>query len=65
MVMAPSIGFTELPLRAAASVQILQLFSDNIAGMQAASLGIWLINLVTPAIIGSLLIFGLKIMKDK
>ena len=65
MTMAPTIGFTELPLRAAASVEIFQVFSTNILGIQAASLSIWLINLVIPALIGSLLIFGLKIMKEK
>ncbi len=65
MTIAPTIGFTELPLRAAASVEIFQVYSSNVLGIQAASLGIWLINLVLPALIGSLLIFGLKIMKEK
>ena len=65
MAMAPTIGFTELPVRAAASVELLQLYSNNIIGIQAASLGIWLINLAIPAIAGSLLIFGIKIMKEK
>ncbi len=65
MAVAPTIGFTELPIRAAASVEILQLYSSNIIGIQAASLGIWLINLVIPAIAGSLLILGIKIMKEK
>lgn len=65
MAIAPTIGFTELPVRAAASVQVLQLYSSNILGIQAASLVIWIINLVLPAIAGSLLIFGIKIMKEK
>jgi hypothetical protein len=65
MAIAPTIGFTELPVRAAASVEILHLYSSNVIGIQAASLGIWLINLVIPAIAGSLLIFGIKIMKEK
>ena len=65
MVMAPTIGFTELPIRAAASLEILQLYSNNLLGIQAASLGIWIINLVIPAIIGSFLILGIKILKDK
>ena len=65
MAMAPTIGFTELPIRAAASLEILQLYSNNLIGIQAASLGIWIINLVIPAIIGSLLIFGIKILKNK
>ncbi len=65
MAIAPTIGFTELPLRAAASLEILQLYSNNLIGIQAASLGIWIINLVIPAIVGSLLILGIKILKDK
>jgi len=65
MAVAPTIGFTELPVRATASVLIFELFSKNIVGIQAAALGIWLINLVLPAIFGSLLIFGIKIMKER
>ena len=65
MALAPTIGFTELPIRAAASVELLQMYSSNVLGIQAASLGIWGINLVIPAIAGSLLIFGIKIMKEK
>lgn len=64
MAMAPTIGFTELPVRATASVELFKLYSSNIVGIQAAALGIWIINLVIPAIIGSLLIFGIKITKD-
>jgi hypothetical protein len=33
--------------------------------MQAAALGIWLINLVVPAVVGSILFLGIKIMKEK
>ncbi|MFZ4769164.1 MAG: lysylphosphatidylglycerol synthase transmembrane domain-containing protein [Ferruginibacter sp.] len=64
MAVAPTIGFTELPLRATATVEIFKLYSGNILGIQAAALGIWLINLVLPAIIGSILILGIKITKD-
>lgn len=64
LALAPTIGFTELPVRAAASVEILQLYSSNILGIQAASFGIWVINLVIPALIGSILIFTIKIIKD-
>ncbi len=65
MAIAPTIGFTELPVRATASVELFKLYSINILGIQAAALGIWLINLVLPAIIGSILILGIKITKDK
>ena len=64
MAVAPTIGFTELPLRATATVEIFKLYSGNILGIQAAALGIWLINLVLPAIIGSILILGIKITKE-
>lgn len=63
MVIAPTIGFTELPVRATAGVAILSMFSDNLLGIQAAIFAIWLINLVLPAIIGSLFILGVKMMK--
>jgi hypothetical protein len=64
MAVAPSIGFTELPLRATAIVEIFRQYSGNILGIQAATLGIWLINLVLPAVIGSILILGIKITKE-
>ncbi|MEO7524109.1 MAG: lysylphosphatidylglycerol synthase domain-containing protein, partial [Ferruginibacter sp.] len=65
MVLLPTIGFIELPVRATASLKLLSVYSSNILGIQAAAFGIWLINLVIPAIIGSLLIFGIKIMKER
>lgn len=64
MAIAPTVGLAELPVRASASVELFKLFSDNIVGVQAAALGIWIINLVLPAVIGSILIFGIKITKD-
>ena len=65
MAMAPTIGFTELPIRAAAGLEIFQQYSSNLLGIQAASLGIWMINLALPAVAGSLLILGIKIMKER
>ena len=65
MAVAPTAGFTELPVRAIASVALFNLFSTNIIGIQAAAFGIWLINLVIPAVLGSLLILGIKIMKER
>jgi hypothetical protein len=50
---------------ATASVKLLSVYSSNVLGIQAAAFGIWLINLVIPALIGSLLIFGIKIMKER
>ena len=65
MALAPTIGFIELPVRVTASWAILKFYTVNELGVGAAALGIWLINLVLPAIIGSLLILGTKIIKEK
>lgn len=65
MAVAPSIGFIELPVRVSASWVIFKLYTSNELGVGTASLGIWLINLVLPAIIGSLLILSIKIVKEK
>jgi hypothetical protein len=64
MAIAPTIGFLELPVRAKASLEIFG-FAGNAIGIGSAALGIWLINLVLPAVIGSLLILGIKIIKEK
>ena len=60
----PSIAIlTELGIRWKASIELVQLFSPNITGILATSLAVWLINLVVPALIGSLLILGIKFFK--
>lgn len=65
MAMAPTIGFLELPIRATATVELFGMYSSNVAGIQAAAFGIWIINLAVPALIGSLFVFGLKLIKEK
>lgn len=65
MAVAPSIGFIELPVRVSASWVIFKLYTSNELGVGTASLGIWLINLVIPAVIGSLLIISIKIVKER
>lgn len=65
MAVAPTFGFIELPVRVSASWAILKLYTSNELGVGTAGLGIWLINLVIPAVIGSLLILSIKIVKEK
>ena len=66
MAVVPTFTFlTELGLRWEAGIQILQLFSVNTVGIFAASFAIWLINLIIPALIGSLLILRIKLFKSK
>lgn len=60
MALAPTLGFTELPVRASLSLVLLGAYSTNLFGIQVATFSIWLINLVIPAIIGTLIIATLK-----
>jgi hypothetical protein len=62
LAIAPTLAFlTDLGIRARASIELVQFFSSNVVGILATSLSIWLINLVIPALIGSLLILGIRI----
>ncbi|WEK37421.1 MAG: lysylphosphatidylglycerol synthase transmembrane domain-containing protein [Candidatus Pseudobacter hemicellulosilyticus] len=60
----PSIAaLTDLGVRWKASIELVQFFSDNVIGVLATSLSIWFINLVIPALIGSLLILSVRIFR--
>jgi hypothetical protein len=66
MAVVPTVTFlTELGLRWEASIQVLELYSGNTVGIFAASFAIWLINLIIPALIGSLLIVSIKLFKSR
>jgi hypothetical protein len=59
----PTIALLELGLRWEYSIMLFGLFSSNILGIYAAATGIWLINLVLPALAGSLFILGVRVFK--
>jgi len=64
MAIIPSFTFlTDLGIRWEAGIQIIQIFNPNTTGIFAVSLGIWLINLIIPALIGSLLILRIKLFR--
>lgn len=66
MAVVPTMTFlTELGLRWEASIQVLELYSSNMVGIFATSFAIWLINLIIPAMIGSLLIVSIKFSKSR
>jgi hypothetical protein len=52
-------------MRGEISWQVLKVFSTNIFGIFWTTCTIWLINLILPAIAGSLLIVGIKIFKNR
>lgn len=65
LAMVPSIALAELGFRGKVSLQLFGLLSNNQLGIIAAAAGIWIINLIIPAIAGSILILGVRIFKNK
>lgn len=61
----PTFAIAELGLRGKVSLKLLGLFSANSLGISITTATIWLINLIVPAIAGSLLIVSIKIFKNK
>jgi hypothetical protein len=56
---------TDLGVRWKIGIEVVQLFNNNITGILATSLAIWIINLVIPALLGSLLILGIRIFNSR
>lgn len=66
MSIVPTLTFlTDLGFRWLAGIQIFQVYTMNTAAILAVSLGIWLINLIIPALVGSLLILRIKLFQNK
>jgi len=61
MAIIPTIAlFTDLGLRGQVSLKLIGLFSGNALGIGLTSVSIWFINLIIPALAGSLLILSIK-----
>lgn len=59
--MVPGMGvLTELGIRWSSGLHVLQMFSGNVGGIFAASLMIWIVNMVIPALIGGILLLRPK-----
>ncbi len=65
LAMVPTIAWAELGLRGKLSLLLFGLVTSNQVAIIAATVGIWVINLIVPAILGSLLLLGLKLFKQK
>lgn len=59
----PSIAITEVVTRGSVAVYFLSQVSDNVTGIVSASSVLWLINLVIPALLGVITIFGLRFFR--
>jgi Lysylphosphatidylglycerol synthase TM region len=61
MTVIPTIAlFTDLGLRGTVSLKLMGLFSGNSLGIGLTAVSIWFINLIIPALAGSLLILSIK-----
>ncbi len=60
----PSFAIADLGIRGTVA-QTLFYYSSNTIGILTLTFGIWFVNLFIPAFIGSLLILGIKIKKEK
>ena len=58
----PSIALIEVGLRGEVSLRLMGLFSMNSLGIGLTSVTIWFINLILPAIIGTLFLWNIKLL---
>jgi uncharacterized membrane protein YbhN (UPF0104 family) len=63
--LVPIPAIAELGWRGNVSIEILGLFSQNQYGILAATTLLWIINLIIPALAGSVFIFNSQILKQK
>ena len=59
----PSIALAELGVRGQVGLYLFAAYSANAIGILSATIGLWFINLIIPAIVGSVLLFRMKVFK--
>lgn len=64
MAVIPSIALTEIGIRGTVSIYLFSHYSNNTLGIVAASTGIWMLNLIIPSIIGSILILRMRLLRQ-
>ncbi len=65
LAIVPTIALAELGFRGKVSLLLFSILSSNNIGIIATAAGIWIINLILPAIAGSLFILGLRFFRNK
>ncbi|MGI8951967.1 MAG: lysylphosphatidylglycerol synthase domain-containing protein [Chitinophagaceae bacterium] len=61
LALIPTVTIAELGIRGEVSIQLFGLLSANTLGIAATAALIWVINLIIPALAGSLFILGIKL----
>ena len=65
LAMVPTIALLELGLRWRYSLVLFGMFSTDAVAIYASATGIWLVNLVIPALAGSLFIIGVRVFRER
>lgn len=65
LAVVPTIALAELGVRGKISIFLFGIYSTNTLGIVFTASTIWLINLVVPALAGSLFILGIKFFRNK
>ena len=65
LAVVPTIALAELGVRGKISIFLFGAFSTNTVGIVFTASAIWLINLVLPALAGSLFVLGIKLFRNK
>lgn len=63
LTLVPTIALTELPLRSSVALTVIGYYSSEHIGILCASFTLWFINLVVPAILGSVCILYFRFTK--
>jgi hypothetical protein len=61
----PTIALVEVVQRSTVALKIFGLLAANELGIGLTAVTVWFINLIIPALIGSLLILGIKIFRNR
>ena len=64
MTLIPSVALLELGLRWQFSLLVFGLFTRNLLAVYVASTGIWVFNLVLPALVGGVLSLNLRVFRE-
>jgi hypothetical protein len=65
LAVVPTIALAELGVRGKISIFLFGAFSTNTLGIVLTASTIWLINLILPALAGSLFVLGIKLFRNK
>lgn len=63
--MIPTIALAELGIRGKLSLELFGLVTNQQLSILAASAGIWIVNLIIPAVLGTVFLLGLRLFKQK